>query len=117
MFDYQVAMTSGSGVVIQPVSSSSQILALTMGTFVTRLLAQLNGQTDLPPGPPEVKGGIQSVLWVLLSCGGRNAIRVLSPKSVVRSKRWATFSTCCSRNTKYVDLIVQCAPSWWVRRT
>lgn len=52
---FQVAMTSGSGVVIQPVRNTPQILALTMGTFVTRLLGQLNGQTNLPPGPPQVK--------------------------------------------------------------
>ena len=49
----QVALTSGSGVVIQPVRSTPRTLALTMGTFVTRLLGQLNGQTDLPPGPPQ----------------------------------------------------------------
>ncbi|CAM9113857.1 unnamed protein product [Scytosiphon promiscuus] len=47
----QVAMTSGSGVVIQPVWSSSRTLSTTMAAFVTRLLAQLNGQTDLPPEP------------------------------------------------------------------
>lgn len=44
----QVAMTSGSGVVIQPIRSTPRTLALTMGNFVTRLLGQLNGQTDLP---------------------------------------------------------------------
>lgn len=47
-------MTSGSGVVIEPVRSSAGTLALTMATFVTRLLGQLNGQTDLPPEPPQV---------------------------------------------------------------
>lgn len=49
-------MTSGSGVVIEPVRSTAGTLALTMGTFVTRLLGQLNGQTDLPPEPPQVNG-------------------------------------------------------------
>ncbi|CAM9404457.1 unnamed protein product [Ectocarpus fasciculatus] len=49
----QMAMTSGSGVVIQPAQASAGTLALTMGTFVTRLLGQLNGQTDLPPEPPQ----------------------------------------------------------------
>ncbi|CAM9350552.1 unnamed protein product, partial [Laminaria digitata] len=49
----QVAMTSGGGVVIQPVHNSAQTLALTMATFVIRLLGQLNGQADLPPGPLE----------------------------------------------------------------
>ena len=48
-------MTSGGGVVIEPVYNSAQILARTMATFVTRLLGQLNGQADLPPGPPEVR--------------------------------------------------------------
>lgn len=48
-------MTSGGGVVIQPVHYSAQTLALTMATFVIRLLGQLNEQADLPPGPPEVR--------------------------------------------------------------
>ena len=51
----QVAMTSGGGVVIQPNHNSMQTLTLTMATFVIRLLGQLNGQADLPPGPPEVQ--------------------------------------------------------------
>lgn len=59
----QVAMTSGSGVVIQPVQSTARTLALTMGTFVTRLLGQLNGQIDLPPGPPQVHRRFK---WLLL---------------------------------------------------
>lgn len=48
-------MTSGGGVVIEPVFNTAQILALTMGTFVQRLLGHLNGQRDLPPAPPQVQ--------------------------------------------------------------
>lgn len=47
-------MSSGGGVVIEPVVNTPQILALTMGTFVQRLLGQLNMQRDLPPAPPQV---------------------------------------------------------------
>ncbi|CAM9676695.1 unnamed protein product, partial [Sphacelaria rigidula] len=55
----QIAMTSGGGVVIEPVFNTAQILALTMGTFVQRLLGHLNGQRDLPPAPPqEMLGGL-----------------------------------------------------------
>ena len=48
-------MTSGGGVVIELVDNSAHILALTMATFVIRLLGQLNGQADLPPGPRKVR--------------------------------------------------------------
>lgn len=56
-------MTSGGGVVIQPRRSEARTLALTMATFVIRLLGQLNGQADLPPGPPEVRfAGLNNIL-------------------------------------------------------
>ena len=62
-------MTSGGGVVIELVDNSAHILALTMATFVIRLLGQLNGQADLPPGPPEVRftkrAYCSSVLFIL----------------------------------------------------
>ncbi|CAM9332790.1 unnamed protein product [Ectocarpus sp. 6 AP-2014] len=66
----QMAMTSGSGVVIEPVRTSAGTLALTMATFVSRLLGQLNGQTDLPPEPPqEMLAGLR-----LLDTSGMNRI-------------------------------------------
>lgn len=61
-----MGLTSGSGVVIQPVDNSPMTLALTMGTFVTRLLGQLNNQTDLTPAPPQVLYSVVATLDVFL---------------------------------------------------
>lgn len=72
-----MAMTSGSGVVIQPAHTSAGTLALTMGTFVTRLLGQLNGQTDLPPEPPQVKNDANNKKRRVASSVVENLFRTL----------------------------------------